>query len=150
MTRKLWNQPRVAYLLLALLLAVLSPTLRADCTVSAGSVAFGNYNPFSTQALDSAGTINVSCTLATSYTLSMSTGGGSYAQRELAGGGDVLFYNFYTSATYAVIWGDGSGGTATVGGSGTNENHTVYGRIPAQQNVSVGSYADSIIVTVTF
>lgn len=29
-------------------------------------------------------------------------------------------------------------------------NHTVYGRIPAAQNVPSGAYADTITVTVTF
>jgi len=142
--------PSRTSLLIGVLLAVLSSDLRADCTVTAGPVVFGNYNPFALQSLDSAGTINVSCTPSSSYTLSLSTGGGSYAQRQLSGSGDVLYYNLYTSASRTAIWGDGSGGSGTVSGSGEEENHTVYGRIAAQQNVKVGSYGDSIIVTVTF
>lgn len=142
--------PGRACLLFGILLAFSSSVLHADCTVSAGGVAFGNYNPFSLQALDGAGTINVSCSPSSSYSLSLSTGGGSYAQRQLAGSGAVLYYNLYTSASRSVIWGDGSGGTATVGGDGEGTSHTVYGSIPAQQNVQVGSYGDTIIVTVNF
>lgn len=47
-------------------------------------------------------------------------------------------------------WGDGSPGTATVNGSGTTHTFTVYGRIPARQNAVVGSYSDTITVTITF
>lgn len=136
--------------LVTFLLTVASPALPADCTVSAQSVLFGNYDVFSTQPLDGAGTINVSCSPSASYSLSLSIGGGSYSQREMAGSGDLLFYNLYTAASRTVVWGDGSAGTATVGGSGANVNYTIYGRIPAQQNLKTGSYGDSIIVTVTF
>jgi spore coat protein U-like protein len=37
-----------------------------------------------------------------------------------------------------------------VSSSGSNENHSVYGRIPARQNAYVGAYADSITVTLNF
>jgi len=33
---------------------------------------------------------------------------------------------------------------------GVTVNHTVYGRVPALQNVAVGSYSDNITVTLTF
>ena len=131
-------------------LLLVAPALWAECTVSAQSVVFGNYDVFSVQSLDGAGNISVNCSPGASYTLGLSTGGGSYSQRELAGGAQILYYNLYTSASRSVVWGDGSGGTATVSGSGESANHTVYGRIPAGQNLPVGSYGDTIIVTVTF
>lgn len=137
-------------LLIGLVMVLPAASLLADCTVSAGSVAFGDYDPLSQQALDGAGTISVSCSPSASYSLSLSTGGGSYAQRELAGSGSVLNYNLFTTVSRTIVWGDGSGSTATVGGEGDSANHTVYGRIPAQQNVTAGSYSDSIVVTVTF
>lgn len=131
-------------------LLLVAPGLWADCTVSAQSVLFGNYDVFSSQPLDGAGNIGVNCSPGASYTLSLSTGGGSYSQRELAGSTQILYYNLYTSASRSVVWGDGIGGTGTVSGSGESANHTVYGRIPAGQNLPVGSYSDTIIVTVTF
>lgn len=136
--------------LLFLGLLLIAPGLWADCTVSAQSVVFGNYDVFSAQPLDGAGNIGVSCSPGASYTLSLSTGGGSYSQRELTGDTHILYYNLYTSASRSVVWGDGIGGTGTVSGSGEGANHTVYGRIPAGQNLPVGSYSDTIIVTVTF
>jgi spore coat protein U-like protein len=36
-------------------------------------------------------------------------------------------------------------------GSGSNQAHTVYGRIPAGQNViNMGSYSDTIVATVSY
>jgi len=137
-------------LLAALLLGLAAHDARANCTVSAGSIVFGSYDVFSAQPLDGAGSIGIDCDLATPYSISLGTGGGSYGQRELASGPDRLGYNLYTGATRVIVWGDGSGGTGTVGGNTAQASHTVYGRIPAGQNVPAGSYGDTIIVTVSF
>jgi spore coat protein U-like protein len=67
-----------------------------------------------------------------------------------------LQYNLFTDALHTIIWGDGSSGTSSVSDSyilnllSTTRNYTVYGQIPASQNVAVGAYTDSIIATVTF
>jgi spore coat protein U-like protein len=65
-------------------------------------------------------------------------------------GSSTLRYNLYTSATHATIWGDGTGETAPRGGNLLGGNFTVYGRIPARQNVLVGTYSDMITVTVDY
>lgn len=140
---------RRAYALLALSLLA-APAVRADCTVSAGGVAFGGYDVFSPSALDGAGTISVNCSPGSSYSLGLSAGGGSYGQRRLSNGPAALNYNLYTDASRSVVWGDGTNGTSTVSGDGESVGHTVYGRIPPQQNVTTGSYGDTIIVTVNF
>jgi spore coat protein U-like protein len=122
----------------------------AQCSLSILGVNFGSYDVFNNVGLDSTGNIGVTCDMDTPYSLSLSPGGGSYASRLMADGPNLLGYNLYTEAARAVIWGDGTGGTGVVSGSGTTGNHTVYGRISARQNVSVGSYSDSITVTVNF
>lgn len=51
------------------------------------------------------------------------------------------------------VWGDGSGGTATVSGALALPgaiDHTVYGRLPARQNVGAGAYTDTLTVTLNF
>lgn len=135
---------------LAALLLLAAPALAADCTVGASGVAFGNYDVFSPTALNGAGTVSVACSPATGYSIGLSTGNGSYSQRWLGSGAATLDYNLYTDASRSVVWGDGTSGTSTVGGSGESVDHPVYGSVPAQQNVTAGSYADTIIVTVTF
>jgi spore coat protein U-like protein len=67
-------------------------------------------------------------------------------------GANVLNYNLFTDPTHLSMWGDGSGGTAIVAGSGTGSvtNVPVYGRVPGSQSVPSGSYADDIVITVNF
>lgn len=122
------------------------------CTVEANGVPFGTYNPFSSAPLDGAGTITITCPSQTSYTVSLSTGNGTYAGRLMQSGTETLEYNLYTDSGRTTIWGDGSGGTSTVSGSdaGMGTSHTVYGRIPERQNPLVGGYTDTLTVTISF
>ncbi len=144
------RRSNLASLAILLLAAFSAPTLLADCNVSAGGVVFGAYDVFNPGALDGAGNINVTCDPVTSFTVKLSTGGGSYGQREMTGTSGVLDYNLYTNASRSIVWGDGTGGTSVGGGTGDNVNLPVYGRIPPGQNLPAGNYGDTIVVTVEF
>ena len=139
---------RVPLLAAALLLGV--PAAQAACTISTTSVAFGAYSPFNPVNLDGTGILTVGCTPPTSTTASLSTGFGTYAARLLSSGASQITYNLYTTAARTTVWGDGTAGTGTVSLSGRNQTYTVFGRIPAQQNVSAGTYADTLVATITF
>jgi spore coat protein U-like protein len=146
---------RVVFLprrLLAATLAIIASNAWSACGVSAQGVNFGSYDPFGRSNLDGAGNIAVTCDLGVTYTIALSSGGGAYAARVMANGAYSLEYNLYSDAARILVWGDGNGGTATVGGSGagTATNVTIYGRIPAAQNAHVGNYSDNVVVTVTF
>lgn len=122
------------------------------CTLNVTGVNFGSYDVFSNSALDSTGNIDVNCPSGVGYSMALSAGGGTHAQRVMNSGGHSLNYNLYTAANRAVVWGDATSGNVTVSstGIGVNVNHAVYGRIPALQNVRAGSYSDIIIVELTF
>jgi spore coat protein U-like protein len=128
----------------------------AACTVSSSSVVFGSYNVFATSDTTSTGTVTYQCgNKDHDIQISLSTGSsGSYSNRTLTRSSEPLNYNLYIDAAFATIWGDGTGGTDTYTNhnppNGTDVNLTIYGRILAQQDVSVGSYADTIVVTVNF
>lgn len=141
---------RLAVLLLAAGLCGIAADARSDCTALATGVVFGGYDIFGIVPLDGVGTITVACVPLASFTVSLSPGGGSYSQRRMSGNGDTLDYNLYTNASRSVVWGDGTAGTATVGGSGVEVLLNVYGRIPDGQNPKSGTYGDTIIVTVSF
>jgi spore coat protein U-like protein len=137
--------------LFASLLAIATPYAHpAGCSVSTVGLNFGNYDVFSTLDDDITGTIDVSCQASTSYSISLSSGSGTYSARTLLSAGNLLNYNLYIDPTRLTIWGDGSAATGTVSGSGTTGSYTVYGRIPARQNAVVGIYADIVTVTVAF
>lgn len=133
-------------------------------TVSATNLAFGNYNPTSAAPNSATSTVTVQNTvtgvgvLATvGFDLSLSAGtGGSIAARVLNGpSGAQLRYNLYADPGYATVWGNGTvtdsvSALATVGGVLVTRSFTVYGRIPPNQFVAPGAYANTITVTVNF
>jgi spore coat protein U-like protein len=150
---------------LLLLAARLAPA--ADCSASATGVSFGVYDASLTTPTDSTGALTVSCSYTpvgdrtVLYTVGLSSGNGSTAaQRWLASGNDRLYYNLYTDAARLIIWGDGTAGGTLVSGSlkpgpgvgnaTRTEDYTVYGRIPARQDVNAGDYRDTIVFTLTF
>ena len=127
-----------------------------SCTISATSVNFGNYNVFNGAAVDSTGTITYTCNShATNITISLSKGAStSYNQRIMIKGAEALTYNLFTDAAKTSVWGDGTGGTSvysrTNPPNNTNVNLTVYGQIPPGQDVSAGTFSDTVSATINF
>jgi spore coat protein U-like protein len=150
---------RVVLLLLFLVsCGVARPALAISCTTSAQAVAFGNYDPLSLLTTTAVGNVSVTCTnlvsLLSSYTVELSTGvSGTYVMRQMASGANRLNYNLYKDPAHLLVWGAGAnalGNTFLVVLLGVTANHPVYGRIPAQQAAPVGSYSDTITVTVNY
>nr|CUV22716.1 Sigma-fimbriae tip adhesin [Ralstonia solanacearum]CUV34395.1 Sigma-fimbriae tip adhesin [Ralstonia solanacearum]CUV39681.1 Sigma-fimbriae tip adhesin [Ralstonia solanacearum]CUV60066.1 Sigma-fimbriae tip adhesin [Ralstonia solanacearum] len=133
-----------------------SATLVSDCLIGATNLDFGTAGLL-TSALTASSAITLNCTNQTPWTLALSAGSGSGATvsgRLLTRGGDTqtVGYNLYTSSAYTTAWGDGTGGSSTVAGTGTGlaQSTTVFGRVPAQTTPRAGTYTDTIIVTVTY
>lgn len=130
--------------------------INAACNVSATTLNFGAYNPASATALTGSSTISVYCTGGSPYTASLNvgSGGGTFATRTLLSGSDTLNFNLYRDAAYSQVWGDGSGSTYTVTGTGvgllTANSIPVYGQIPVSQDKPVGTYTSTITVTVSY
>jgi spore coat protein U-like protein len=144
---------RSAVNVLACVLVIAVPVARsANCTVSTSGLNFGTYDVFSSVNDDITATITVNCTKNRAYSISLSSGSGTFGSRTLTGTAGALTYNLFLDATHLTIWGDGSSGTGTFSGTATGASigTPVYGRIPARQNVHVGAYSDLITVTVTF
>jgi spore coat protein U-like protein len=126
-------------------------------TGSSTPVAFGTYTPTSATPNDSTGSFTYSCTSAKArpVVVQLSAGNaGSFNPRQMALGADRLNYNLYTTALRDVVFGDGTGGTATVNSVPTGSMHgatvTIYGRVPAGQWVTAGAYADTVTITISF
>jgi len=121
------------------------------CTVSTTGVVFGAYSFFTPWPRLSTGSVSIGCDAVAAYSIAMNGGYTGTFARLMTSGANRLTYNLYTDATRTVVWGDGTGGSMRVSSSGTTgATHTVYGRIPALQNVPAGSYSDLLIVTVEF
>lgn len=136
--------------LVVLSLLLSSSAWGASCTVSTTGIAFGGYDPFVAQDVDSVANVSVSCDETASYSIALSPGAGTYEQRVMTSGLHQLLYNLYTDATLSTVWGDGTGHSAVVSDTQLVATHTVYGRIPARQNPQVGVYGDTIVITLTF
>ena len=127
-----------------------------SCTISAGSLAFGSYDVFASSANDSTTTLTITCNgAAHDIVVSLSTGAsGGYNPRTMTRGGESLSYNLYRDAARTSIWGDGTGGTSTYTNANPANNAainvTVYGRVPAGQDVSAGAYSDTVSAVINF
>jgi spore coat protein U-like protein len=137
-----------------------SATVLPACTVSATNLAFGNYTP-TAGAVPGTSTVTVNCTVGTTGTVSLNQGlTGTIAQRQMSGPTGTttkLFYNLYTTNTYATIWGNTAGATQAVTGAGLAAANattlTVYGNLPDNANnqaAAVGAYTDTVTVSVAY
>ena len=124
----------------------------ASCTFSATAPIFGTYNPVGGATLTANGLAQAICNPQATVIVTLSSGSGTFAQRTLLGPkSPVLNYNLYVDAAFTQIWGDGTQGTATVGGTFTGTGQaTIYGRVPGGQDVPIGTYSSTITATLTF
>ena len=128
----------------------------ASCTISVTSVVFGSYNVFDTTALDSNGAITYNCSNQANH-ISISLGRGSsstFSPRTMTKGSETLTYNLYLDAARTSTWGDGTSGTSVHTRNNppnnANVNVSIYGRVPAAQDVSAGTYSDTVLATINF
>jgi spore coat protein U-like protein len=149
---------------IGLLWLVQLPTWAASCSITSPTLAFGSYDPLLGTADDTTVAIQVSCVRTVlpsetaNYTLTSSVGNGAnYATRVMLKGAEQLTYNVYRNTGRSQIWGNGTGGSTTITGSFTlnnnatrSQNHTLYGRIPALQDITAGTYNDTLVTTLTF
>ena len=129
------------------------------CSIdSASGVAFGTYDPTSAVALDTLGTLTYTCDdvgILDLIVVQLSSGSsGTFLQRTMIQGADTLNYNLYRDSTRLLAWGDGTLGSVQLGptspSDGVPTSLNIYARIPAQQNVPAGSYADTVTATILF
>lgn len=145
--------------LAAVCLALFAGTAHAACNVTAGPLSFGPYDPLSPAGSTTSGVITVTCNQAPPPIVTVQIGpsavsGGFFPRRmQLAGGSDTLDYDLYVDPAGTIVWGDGTGGTATQSNRVTKNspwNITIYARMPGMQDVTPGSYGDSIGISIIF
>lgn len=137
------------------------PAHAASCDVTAHDLQFGSYNSGDGAPEDSVSTVVVECVSAVAaeiagYSIVIDSGlSGDVQSRAMLGAGESLQYNLFVDAARTTVWGDGSGGSITVGGElnlpaqGIAE-HLLFGRIPPRQPVSPGIYGDGLTVRIEF
>jgi len=132
-------------------------SVSAVCTISTVTVAFGAYDPVVTNAaadLNGTGTLTVACTKGASATIDLGVGNNlSGGSRRMGSGTDFLNYALYKDAARTQVWGTAMAGGTTLtynSASKASTNLTVYGKVPQNQDVTVGSYSDVVVATINY
>ena len=126
--------------------------VQTTCIIAANTLSFGSYV---NSTDDGTGIVTVNCSLTTPYNIGLNAGtstGATVTTRKMTGpGGALLNYNLFQDSAHTLNWGN-TVGTDTVSGigNGVDQSYTVYGVLPAGQNVPPGSYTDTITATLTF
>jgi spore coat protein U-like protein len=147
---------RIAACAAVVLLAGVSRAEASNCSFSTTSIAFGTYNVFSPAPVDSTGSVVYRCSGNTPGVLITITKGQSatFLPRQLGKGTERLAYNLYRDAARTTVWGDFTGGTSAFTDIDPPKKEdltvTVYGRIPPGQDISAGTYTDTVTVVMNF
>ena len=151
--------------LAAALLLLAAPAAQAQsdkgCTISAGTLMFGAYDPFDPTPLASVANLTVTChrQSANNFVFVTINGGGAntFNPRQMRSGTRLLAYNVFRDAAHTLIWGDSMTGSLSgqaitnfSGGNPAVATVPVFGRLAPLQNAAVGTYSDVLQVTVQF
>jgi spore coat protein U-like protein len=148
-----------------------------NCNFTGATIAFGSFDVYGA-ALSVAGTVSGICTSGAStntkpiITLGKGANSATYAARKMSCvsgacltgfSSDLLQYNLYTTAAHSTVWGDPAVDATTahvqLATSCCTNNKafstSVYGLMPAAiasgvNDVAVGGYQDTVVVTMTF
>ncbi len=125
-----------------------SITIADDCTISAQDLSFGSQATLAAN-IDVDSIITVNCSVGTAYTVSLNQG--VNGARLMSDGSDTVDYELYTSALRVLAWGT-TVGVDTVGGTGdgTDQDLTVYSRVPVQATPAPATYTDTVTATIAF
>ena len=131
---------------------------------SAAGVAFGVYDDSSSMPRDTATNMTINCTrnggppnVSVTLALGPSATSGSSSNRSMRqGNGSIINYNLFRDSSRGLVWGQ-TPGVDTITNSLSIPNKstvsisfTIFGRISALQNASVGTYGDSVMATISY
>jgi spore coat protein U-like protein len=125
------------------------------CSPASLGIFFGS---FTGSEITSIGSIVLTCRGdgRLDYRVALSTGAGTYDLRQMKQGANSLGYNLYSDSRHRQVWGDGTGNSSDVRGAVSLRRDnlqtvivTVYAQLPAAPPPAVGTYSDTIVVTVT-
>jgi spore coat protein U-like protein len=123
------------------------------CQISATPLAFGTYDPIATHAttpLDADTVVTLKCTLGVTPQIRFDAGQQpSGSMRQMTDGSSGrLQYELFSSAARTTPTTPGD--VRIIIGTSGSDDVRVYGRIRQAQDVPVGAYSDTVIVTVTY
>jgi spore coat protein U-like protein len=134
-----------------------SANVSKNCTITTAPVNFGAYDPVAANAtapLDAIGTVTITCTKGAPAKVGLNAGSNSVGTTRRMTGGTTAFLNYelYKDSSHGTVWGDTIDTALDVPAAPNRNprNFTVYGRVVAAQDATVGSYTDTVVATVNF
>jgi spore coat protein U-like protein len=135
-----------------------SADITNNCTVGNVSAIAFTYDPIVANASSPAvatGTVDVTCTSGASWSLDLDNGQNHSSatlsqNRAMKSGTNFLSYDIYSDSGHSTVWLSGAGSDVTGTGNGAAQTQTMYGQVPAAQNVPAGTYNDTVVATVNF
>lgn len=129
-------------------------TVAAACSVATTAVAFGTYDPTAGSAdIDGVGEVEVTCTNGTTYIIELGQGLYYSSGRRMQSSTETyeyLGYALFQNEARTTAWGSDPEEMSGLTGNGSAQEYPVYGSAAAGQYVKADSYADTVVVTVTF
>jgi spore coat protein U-like protein len=140
----------------------------SNCTISASPLAFGAYDPIGanrTTSLNATSSITVTCVKGTTPSIALGNGlnaSGTTRRMRDTPSGDFLIYEIHQPSSVTpgapcsfpgtTVWGSSGGAVLSAGAAPSKapRGYNVCGSVPAGQNPSVGTYADTVVATVNF
>jgi spore coat protein U-like protein len=149
-----WDRPKAGSSSITLAIQV---TVIPECQATGATLDFGTYQPIGSHAtapLDSQTALSVYCTRKAVATIAMASGNFAVgAQRRMrSDASDFLAYDLFSNSGMSVVW----DGTNTVSATATSKFTPIgggiplYGRVPAGQDVSAGTYQDTVQAVVNY
>ena len=127
-----------------------SLTVVSSCSVGTSTMDF-KQSSLSSNA-DVTGAISVTCGSGTPYSITLGDGGHPIGvgmrQMTTTATGGALEYSLHTDSNRTNPW----SGTTAVSGTGTGAAQSIplYGRVPAAVGAVLGTYSDSVQITVSY
>ncbi len=138
-------------------------TITGACTLTANPLDFGVNNGAIAANIDAQSSLVANCTSGQDYSIGLNNGVGTGATasvRKMTNSADnsTVNYSLYVLPARSTVWDNvcttvpGTGANCYNGtGNGANQTVPVYGRVPGgQTSVTVGSYVDTVVATLTF
>lgn len=122
-------------------------SVAANCNiVSVTNIAFGAYDPISATYLDVNGDMTFRCTKNTPFKTYL------VGTRQMVGAvySDNLNFELYSDSGRTTVYPSDNSGSSSSAPNFSPITSTIYGRIPALQDVSVDSYTRTLTATVEY
>lgn len=137
-----------------------SATIGSNCTITTIAVGFPAYDPIVAHATSpdtsTSGSVTITCTKGAATTIGLGLGSNaSGSQMRMSDGAtpaNYLSYALYQDSGFTKVWGNAAPNLVTpaVAPDKTPRVFSVYGSIPAAQDLPAGTYNDSVVATVNF